>query len=118
MQEVESAWQCVDNGEMRLAGWTVLFALIHQALWWVSFRFGAGAKLDSLIDPSRTMSALEQTAFAVSGVLMLPLGVLGSLENFQSAAFALMIANSLLWGVAAAWALRAIVRMRAKPGTR
>ncbi|HUP57567.1 MAG TPA: hypothetical protein VM598_08960 [Bdellovibrionota bacterium] len=103
---------------MRLAGWTALFALIHHALWWVSFRFGAGAKLDSLIDPSRTMSALEQAAFALGGILMLPLGVLGSVEDLQPAAFAFMIANSLLWGVAAAWALRAIVRMRANTGIR
>ncbi len=100
--------------------WTlaVVFAILHLAVALGCLSISFGASMAGFDDPEATVSPVDQALGTMAGILMLPGRMVWSLIGKDAPAaleWALMLANSLVWGAGAAgvvlclnkgWALR------------
>jgi hypothetical protein len=100
---------------------TFAFATIHLLLMLLCFGLAAGSAM-SRLDTGAPRSVTARAASAVSDLLLLPLAypglsIVGSRALPGGWAYAMIILNSVIWGVGLAWMVK-VLRRRSRPGLR
>jgi len=98
---------------------TLAFATIHLLLVLLSLGLAAGSAM-SRLDTGAPSSVTARAASAVSDLLLLPLGypalgIVGSRGLPGGWAYAMIILNSVIWGVGLAWMVK-VLRRRSRAG--